>query len=526
MKPRDLETNPWVRFLFYLIILLILRWNSLTAPLIGDSVSYLMPTVFRMLREGLEVWPVGRHFGEGAYGHPFLLFHLLFFLQKVGLPTLASSHTVILLFSAIAVFATDRLSRALAGPGAGLAAGLLLLVTPVFLAQAGLVRLAMPLLAFMILTLWSGVTGRWALCALFGSLAVLTKEPGVWMLPPLGLYALFSSPRKQALKRAVYVSVPGVVFLLWMAGGRLVTGRWINRPNVRWDYLGPMRRVSELFSGDGRYFLAFVLFVSTLWLVWRARSRLRVIFAPLAVVAIWILLPMLKSGTSYPTLALLAASTALGAMMIGTGTLWKGRESVLWGVIMVHLIILASLKETMPRYLLPALAVFIVLAVKAIWRIPLGWVRCLVVVPMIVLSVSEWNRGNEWFGNLQYEEDIRVTEEFARRMEAQLIGEKILFDGPGHIYADPRYGYVKKPLDLYGGKGERSLPEGTLPDIVITTISTPGIRHRAKVEREYILRLERRWRRKLRPEIEVESYRFRGRAYRVSIRKKHRGKAG
>ncbi len=525
MKPRDLEANLWIRFLFYLILLIALRWNSLTAPLIGDSVSYLMPTVFRMVREGLEVWPMGRHFGEGAYGHPFLLFHLLFFLQKLGLPTLASAHTLILLFSALAVFATDRLARALAGPGAGPAAGLLLLATPVFLAQAGLVRLAMPLLAFMILALWSGVTGRWALCALFGSLAVLTKEPGVWLLPPLGLYALFSSQRKQALQRAAWVSTPGVVFLLWMAGGRLVTGRWINRPNVRWDYLGPMRRVSELFSGDGRYLLAFALLVSVLWLAWRARSRLRMVLVPFVVAAIWILLPMLKSGTSYSTLALLAASTAFGAMMIGTGSLWKGRELVLWGLILVHLIILANLKETMPRYLLPALAVFIVLAVKAVWAMPSRWARCLVVVPMIVLSVFEWNKGNEWFGNLQYEEDLRGLEEFAHRMEAQLVGEKILFDGPGHIFADPRYGYVNAPLDLYGGKGERSLPEGTLPDIVITTISTPGIRHRAKVEREYIVRLEKTWKRRLSPEIEVEKERFRGRAYRVSIRKKHRGGA-
>ena len=161
MNVSAVARNPWCRLALYLVLVVTLRWDSLQAPLTGDSVSYIMPTVYRMEREGLELWPTARYSGEVAYGHPFLVFHLLVLVHKLGLPPLVVSHGLILLFAALALFATDRLACSLCGPAGGLAAGILLLVTPTFIAQAGLVRLAMPLTAFMLLALHGAVSSRW-----------------------------------------------------------------------------------------------------------------------------------------------------------------------------------------------------------------------------------------------------------------------------------------------------------------------------------------------------------------------------
>jgi len=151
-----------------------------------------MPTVFRLQRYGLELWPEARYLGEARYGHPFLVFHLLVFVPKLGIPSPMASHGLILLFSALALFTWDRLASALVGSAEGLVAGLVFLATPIFIAQAGLGRLAMPLTAFMVLALYGAVSNRWWTVALFGSLAVLSKEPGVWFIPPVALLALVS----------------------------------------------------------------------------------------------------------------------------------------------------------------------------------------------------------------------------------------------------------------------------------------------------------------------------------------------
>ena len=128
MRGSDIVTNPWWRFALYLILVVTLRWDSLQAPFIGDSVSYIMPTVYRMEREGLELWPTARYLGEAAYGHPLLVFHMLVLVNKLGLPSLVASHGLILFFAALALFACDRLACSLCGSAGGLAAGILLLV--------------------------------------------------------------------------------------------------------------------------------------------------------------------------------------------------------------------------------------------------------------------------------------------------------------------------------------------------------------------------------------------------------------
>lgn len=516
MNVSMLATNPWFRFAFYLVLVVTLRWDSLQAPLIGDSISYIMPTVYRMEREGLELWPTARYSGEAAYGHPFLVFHMLVLVHKLGLPPLVVSHGLILLFAAIALFATDRLACSLCGPAGGLAAGILLLVTPTFIAQAGLVRLAMPLTAFMLLALHRAVSNRWLAVAVFGSLAVLSKEPGVWLVPPLGILALFSGRGRTRFWRVVASGIPGVVFVLWMIGGKLMTGSWINRPGVRWEYMGPMLRCSELFSGDGRSYISILLFAAVLLTAWRERWRLRLLLFPFLVAAFWIMLPLLQGGIRYSPASLPAVSAGLTALLLGMGILWKAKESMLWGIVLVHLVVLTMLKETMPRYLLPALAVFLVLAVRAIWVLPRSIFRYVAMIPAVVLFVSQWHRGMEWFGNLGYRIELQGLSELARYMDTHLPTEKILYDGPGHIFVDSRYGFVDTPLDVYGGKGMPHLPAHVIPDVVLTTLSPPpGLKHRIVVEAEYIKALQRRWGARLRVEHEVKNERFRGRIYRV-----------
>ena len=512
---RSLADNSWCRFFLYLILVVVLRWDSLGAPLIGDSASYIMPTVFRLQRDGLELWPEARYLGEAGYGHPFLVFHLLVLVHKLGIPSPMASHGLILLFSALALFACDRLGSALVGSAGGLAAGLLFLATPIFIAQAGLVRLAMPLTAFMVLTLYGAVSNRWWAVALFGSLAVLSKEPGVWFIPPVALLALVSGDWRTRFRRVIAAGIPGIVFVLWMLGSKLTMGLWINRPGVRWEYIGPMYRFSELFSGDGRFYISIVLFLIVVWRAWMVRWHLRLLLFPLLIGLFWTLFPLLQGTIRYNPKDLPFVLLGLTAFFLGIGTLWKKREVMLWGIIFVHLIILSGLRETMPRYLIPALAVFVVLFIRAVWEVPRPTFRYIMIIPALILFVIQWHRGLESFGNLNYRIELQGHLELSDYMQTNLQSKRILYDGAGHIFRDPRYGFVTVPLDVYGGKSRPEQPGQDLPDRVLTTVSPPGFQHRISVEKKYIRQLEQRLGVTLRLEKEVRNPRFRGRIYRV-----------
>jgi 4-amino-4-deoxy-L-arabinose transferase-like glycosyltransferase len=448
------------------------------------------------------------------------MFDTMVLIHKLGLPSLMVSHALILLFAAVAVFSADRMASVLAGSEAGLVAGLLVLLSPLFVAQAGLVRLAMPLTAFMLLTLWGAASGRWVLAAVFGSLAVLTKEPGVWLVPPLFAFALLHGPRQKTLRRLVCASIPGVVFVAWMIGGKIAVGHWISRPSIRWGHVGPMIRCTELFFRDGRFCLALLMFAVVLWMAWKARSIWRLVFAAPAFALFWIAMPLLQGEIPYPGLALPVVSAALSAIVLGMGLVWRAKEAMLWGVVLVHLVIFALLRETMPRYLLPALVLFIVLSVRAIWFLPLRWSRYVLVILVAPLFVFSWYRGEEPFGNLNYKQQVQGMKEFALHLQRHHASDRILYDGTGQIFEDPNYGYVEVPLQMYGGKLGSPLPQGTLPDVVITTIWAPNMKRRKIVEKQDVRRVQERWGCGLTLIHETGNQRFRGRVYRVVTRPK------
>jgi hypothetical protein len=129
--------------------------------------------------------------------------------------------------------------------------------------------------------------------------------------------------------------------------------------------------------------------------------------------------------------------------------------------------------------------------------------------------VIQWHRGLEWFGNLNYRIELQGHLELREYMQTNLQSKRILYDGAGHIFRDPRYGFVTIPLDVYGGKSRPEQPGQAIPHRVLTTVSPPDFQHQIAVEQKYIRRLEQRLSATLKLEKEVRNPRFRGRIYRV-----------
>ena len=469
-----------VRFLLYLFLLCLLRGDSLNDPFYGDSVSYVMPTVFHQVDGTIKLYPTAgpRDNPEiDGGGHPFVFYHLLVLLLKLGLPPVLTCHMVMLVFAALVLLATDRIASALAGSTAGVAAAALMLVNPTFLAHAGIVLLEIPQTAFTLLTLWAALTGRWAWCAAFGSLAVLIKEPAVWILPPLGLYALFVGGRRGGLRRTACAAIPGLAFLAWMGGCKLATGMWINRTSIHWYHVGPMLRASELFYSDGR---AALTAVAAGLVVWHALHRRRLVPLLVAVVvaaAAVVGLPSLQRSVPFVSASLPWVAAGIAAMAGGIGVVWGPKELLLWGAILAHLLIFTFLQETMPRYAFVPMALFPAIVVGAVWRLRHPLVRWALVIPGVAWAIASWNEGIAYDRGLRYREILGTIQTVATRLEVHHPHRSILWwCGGAYILRDPRYGYVSTPLEAYDeGRPPHVLPKRVMPEIVVCISTHPDM---------------------------------------------------
>jgi len=200
------------------LLLLALEWPALTQPVWGDGQAYVVPNGLLMLEEP------GRLFIDDEV-HPPFFFRVLAEGYRILGTGLAVPHGLVLLFAFLALLYTWRLGEAYFGSGSGAAASLLLLFSPLFFCQAGLVRLAIPLTALSVMTLYYGLAGKPLRLALCGAALVLTKHPGVFIsaallagllipiMPGWPRKAGGAGPRRPALVLAA--ALPVVLFLLW-----------------------------------------------------------------------------------------------------------------------------------------------------------------------------------------------------------------------------------------------------------------------------------------------------------------------
>jgi len=205
-----------------LLILLLLLANLpiLKLPIFWDGV-YWVNSAEWMSRNNLNPILPGIYTSGGLdVGHPPLVYLSLavsFFL--FGASPFAA-HLSMLVLSLLALYFTYLLGSHLYGAKSGLIASLLLLFSPLFLAQSGSVSLDMGLVAFTVMAIYFALKDKKLLYWISGNLLVLSKEAGNATIIAVFVYTFirdYKKPRKELIKNLAISLSPLLTYIAWMA---------------------------------------------------------------------------------------------------------------------------------------------------------------------------------------------------------------------------------------------------------------------------------------------------------------------
>ncbi len=267
-----------VILLLVIIALVIIKFPHLSLPYYGDEGFAFGPAVHLMYKTGPSLLPSGLD-PEYSYGHP-LLFHFLVSLwMKIFGPTIFVTKSFALLISILLLISLYLVGKTFFNAETGLIAAILMYLQPVFLAQSSFVLLEIFLSLLALWTIWAFFKKRFIWYAIFGSMLVMTKESGlflifalcIWQLVDIFIEKTESYSGRKLLYQYLIILIPAFVF-----GGFLIiqkmTYGWFFfplrmketqlSPDVINYNLGIIRRI--IFNLDGRIWLLVVLLISTI----------------------------------------------------------------------------------------------------------------------------------------------------------------------------------------------------------------------------------------------------------------------
>ena len=391
----------------------------LKLPYYWDEAGYFVPAALDLLRHG---WWVPR--STLPNGHPPLLMAWLATAWTVFGCTPVVTRIAMLACAAGALLGLYRLGEEVADGRTARWSVLLYAVTPLFFAQASLAQLDLPATMFVLWALVFRARRQPVRYALAAAAACLSKDTALVAFFALALVDLGSLVRARAdagswVKQLAPHLVPAVALAGWYACNHAVTGYWVGNPQYLAYNVGDAafslprillslaRRLWQLLGYNGTWLLT-LLGATAVWR-WDSAARRPRRFADLvAVIAAYVVF-----------------------------------HSVLGGAVLA-------------RYLLPALALYIVLLTPALLRlgdaIPFGGRRALLVACAAFLVVNWfWNPPYPfpYEDNLAYVTFIRLHQQADAWLQQHPPQGPVLTAWPvtGELN-DPDLGYVSHPLPV------------------------------------------------------------------------------
>jgi 4-amino-4-deoxy-L-arabinose transferase-like glycosyltransferase len=413
--------------------LAISHYPLLRLPYYWDEAGYYIPAALDFFRHGLLVpqstLPTGHT--------PLLPACLALAWQLLGFAPLISRLTMIA-FASGTLVALYNLGRAVARREIAIWACILLAVSPLFFAQSSLVFLDLPAAFTTTVAVWALLRRHMAWFAVASSLAVLTKETAV-VIVPVALIFVWRFRKDLRKSEGLWMAAP--VFLLgaWATWYHHMTGFWTGNPQYLqynlYSTFEPgriavslLRRLYQVFIGGFNW-----LIVVAALLGYRRMKKTR------------------DGGTGGDAMA----ESASGSMV-------SKEFFFLAGVLAAAYIVMLSTVggAVLPRYLLPMFPCFylaLAMLVDAFPR-PAMRVALLLVAACFVAS---------WFinppypfayeDNLSYADFIRLHQQAAEWLSAQPGNPRILTAWPvTDELVHTELGYVKKPLRVVGLPGFKS----------------------------------------------------------------------
>ena len=391
--------------------LILLHLPLLRLPYFWDEAGYYIPSALDFYRSWLLIPQ-----STLPEGHPpLVMVYLALAWRLLGLSPWVARAAMTLMATAT-VAALYALARALVTREIAIWSALLLALSPLFFAQSTLAHLDLAAALFTTLAILLLLRERPWRFALAASLAVLSKETAVVLLPIVWLYAWRKhrtnrSSRTEVLSTWLALLTPLLPLTVWSLYYHHSTGFWIgNRGYLSYNVystLSPMRmfwsllrRGYELFVGGFNWLLTLGAVAGLFW----GRSRA-------------------AREAGYGTREKAPPASPGSVPSAHDEPLWRRFIFLAAGLMAIYLLLLSVVGGAiLPRYLLPVMLLFYLATVAMVTRLPR-------VPSRLILSAAATCFVWAWFinppypfpfeDNLAYADYIRLHQQAAHYLELQ-----------------------------------------------------------------------------------------------------------
>jgi len=410
--------------------LLLLHLPLLGLPYFWDEAGYYIPSALDFYRS----WALTPH-STLPEGHPPLVMIYLGLAWRIFGYSAWVARSAMTLIATATVSSLYALGRRVSSAEIAAWSAVLLALSPMFFAQSSLVHLDLAVALFTTLAILFLLTDQFWLFALAASLAVLSKETAVVLLPVAWLYAWRVSRRTadDARLRLLFwipLIAPIVPLATWTLFYHHATGFWTgNRGYLSYNLystLSPirifwsfMRRSYELFLGGFNWLLILCAPMG----IWWGRKHFK-----------------------------------LDSASLENGPPWRSFIFLTAGLITVYLLLLSVVGGAiLPRYLLPVMPLFYLAATAMVARLP-HFAGRLILMAVAICFVASWFINPPYpfpfEDNLAYADFIRLHEQAAKFLEAQPNQPRIFTAWPASDeLTRPFLGYVHNPLRVVPALG-------------------------------------------------------------------------
>ncbi len=433
--------RPAIKILLTLLTvfaaLLALHAPLLRLPYFWDETGYYIPAALDFYRSGAVI-----PYSTPAIGHtPLVMTYLGGVWHLLGYSAWAA-RAAMTLIAAATVTALYLLGRRVSSSEAAAWSALLLAVSPLFFAQSTLAHLDLTAGLFTTLAVLFLLDNRVWQFALTASLAVLSKETAVILLPVAWVWFLRTWRRNGMARVAVITNIAGLIAPLlplaaWALYYHHATGYWTgNATYLSYNlystlspartFLSLLRRLYELLIGGFNWLLTAGA-LAGIW--WRRRGTRN---------------SSIETRNLPPATNLEFRVSGFRFMVCGLIVIYLLFHSVVGGAVL-------------PRYLLPIWPVFYLLTVGGVMRLPRPAAR-------LILTAAGTCFVCAWFinppypfpfeDNLAYADFIQLHKQAAEFLQSQPGQARILTAWPAtDELSQPDLGYVRKPLKVVAVSG-------------------------------------------------------------------------
>jgi hypothetical protein len=392
-----------VLWLICVAVVFLLHFPYLRLPFFWDEAGYYFPAALDLAQHG-HLIPQN----TVANPHPPLLaLYLALFIKLFGIAP-AVTRAAMCIVAGTALYSLLLVATVMVSAEAGLWATGLLALSPLFFAQSSMALLDVAATAATLVAVYFYLRGRLIAYLIAATVLCLTRETGAAVVVLLAALAWRSS----TLPRRALMLAPLVPLAGWFVFLRVATGHWLGDPTFvsynLWGTLNPLRFIVTL--ARRLYFLFFVDFrwtlaIPALHALWESRKR-----------------PPGRIG-----------------------------YHLLWLVIAVQVLVMSIFGgAVLNRYLLPALALFYLLAVEALERLRIRQRKWgLLLLMLVQIGCFFWNPPYPFpfEENLAYADFVNLHETAADRVGSLAPGTRVLTTWPAtDELRRPELGYVHFPV--------------------------------------------------------------------------------